>query len=246
MKTLKSNPLPFFLAFIFSFTQAFAQSLPRYSVGINAGAFIYHGDLTPWRTGSWKTPAFAWGLSGHRQFTSSFSARADLSFGKLRGNEARHLQPEYRQYRAFAFESRITELSLGAEWSPLNKGRKLAPYVWAGIGYSRMKIAKDFSRFRPEYFQGEPELAQNLLLDNQTALPRRVVVFPVGFGWKFAWSENVSLHAEAAHRFTRNDYLDGFSLSANPESKDAYTKYSVGIKRVLGNRSRFDCPPMRY
>ena len=113
---------------------------------MNAGAFIYIGDLSPWRTGSWKTPGFVLGFTGHRNFSSTLAARLDLNFGKLRGDEAKY-GPEWRKYRAFAFNSNVTEVILSAEWSPLGNMRKLAPYLFGGVGYAGMRITRDYSRF---------------------------------------------------------------------------------------------------
>lgn len=223
-----------------------AQFSSRYSIGINAGTFIYNGDLSPWRTGSWKTPAFVWGLTGHKHFTPTLSARLDVSFGKLRGDEAEYGRPEFRRHRAFAFKSSVTEIILGAEWSPLGKNRKLSPYLFGGIGYSGMKITRDYSRFEESYFVGEPSLKETLAMDAAASLPRGVVVFPVGFGLKYAMSRKFSLHGEAAHRFSRSDYIDGFSYAGNPEQKDSYTKYSIGLRYSIGNKDPYACPPMLY
>src|SRR6476661_5228371 len=88
---------------------AMAQEGPKYSIGVNAGSFIYIGDLSPWRTGSWETPGFVLGFTGHRNFSSTLAARLDLNFGKLRGDEAKY-GPEYRQHRAFSFHSNVTEV----------------------------------------------------------------------------------------------------------------------------------------
>ncbi|HEX8315696.1 MAG TPA: DUF6089 family protein [Flavisolibacter sp.] len=223
-----------------------AQFIPRYAVGINAGSFIYNGDLSPWKTGSWKTPGFAWGLNGLKYFTSTLSARLDISFGKLRGDEAEYGSPEFRRYRAFAFNSSVTEIVLGAEWSPAGRDRKLSPYLFGGIGYSGMKITRDYSRFNESYFVGEPSLKETLAQDAASSLPRGVAIFPVGLGLNYVLNRKLSLTGEAAHRFTRSDYVDGFSYAGNPDQKDSYTKYSVGIRYSIGNKDPYACPPMRY
>jgi hypothetical protein len=215
-------------------------------MGINAGAFIYNGDLSPWRTGSWKTPGFVWGLTGHRNISSTLAARLELNFGKLRGDEAEYGNPEYRRYRAFAFNSNVTEIVLAAEWSPLGHSRKLSPYAFGGIGYAGMRIRRDYSRFNEAYFVGEPSLKESLSQDADRDLPRGVAIFPVGLGLKFQLSNKFSLHGEAAHRITTSDQIDGFSQSGNPEQKDSYTKYSLGLRMSFGNNDPYACPPMRY
>src|SRR5829696_9102772 len=129
-----------FILLFFVLNSVNAQITSRYSVGINAGAFIYNGDLSPWRTGSWKTPGFVLGFTGHRNISSSLAARLELNFGKLRGDEAKY-GPEYRQHRAFSFNSNVTEIVIAAEWSPLGIYRKLSPYLFGGIGYAGMRIS---------------------------------------------------------------------------------------------------------
>ena len=222
------------------------QQTSRYSVGINLGTFIYNGDLNPSRTGSWKTPGFVWGLTGHRTLSSTIAARLELNFGKLRGDEARYSTPEYRQYRAFAFSSNVTEVVVAAEYSPLGNARRLSPYAFGGIGYTGMRITRDYSRFNAAYFINEPLLKEGLVQDIAVSPPTNVAVFPLGLGLKYAISRKFSLHGEAAHRFTRSDYIDGFSKSANPDFKDSYTKYSLGVRLSLGNTDPYACPKIRY
>lgn len=223
-----------------------AQFSSRYAVGLNAGVFIYNGDLSPTQTGSWKTPGFVWALNGLKHFTPTLSARLDVSFGKLRGDEAKYSSPEFRQYRAFAFNSQVTEITLGAEYSPLGRNRKLTPYLYGGIGYSGMRITRDYSRYNDVYFAGEPSLKEKLAEDAATSLPRGVFVLPVGLGVNYIINHRFALNSEAAFRYTRSDYIDGFSKAGNPDLKDSYTKISIGLRYSIGNKDPYACPPMRY
>ena len=223
-----------------------AQFSSRYSVGLNAGVFIYNGDLSPTQTGSWRTPGFVWALNGLKHFTPILSARLDLSFGKLRGDEAKYSSPEFRQYRAFAFNSQVTEITIGAEYSPLGRQRKLSPYLYGGVGYSGMRIARDYSRYNEAYFAGEPTLKEKLAEDAATSLPRGVAIFPVGLGLNYAINQKFSINTEAVYRYTRSDYIDGFSKAGNANLDDSYTKISIGLRYSIGNKDPYACPPMRY
>lgn len=247
MKMICVKPFAFTLAALTLFLfQAKAQITSPYSVGINAGAFIYNGDLTPWKTGSWKTPAFVLGLTGHRNFSPTLAARLDVSFGNLKGDEAKYVTPEYRQYRAFAFKTRVTEVALAAEWSPLGRTSKFYPYAFAGIGYSGLRVTRDYSRFKAEYFTNEPTLYENLQVDIAHSLPRGVIVFPAGLGLAYQVSPKISLHGEAAQRLTFSDYIDGFSKAGNPNQNDSYAKYSLGLRFAFGNKDPYACPTIRY
>jgi OmpA-OmpF porin, OOP family len=246
MKRIITNCIFLFLANVVCCQSLNAQQSSRYSIGINAGTFIYVGDLAPWRTGSWKTPGFVLGFTGHRNFSSTLAARLDLNFGKLRGDEAKY-GPEYRQYRAFAFNSNVTEVVLGAEWSPLGNLRKFAPYLFGGVGYASMKVTRDYSRFNEAYFIGEPSLKEALAKDAASSSAKGIAIFPLGLGLQYRLGDRWSLHGEAAHRFTGSDQIDGFSQSGNPDQKDSYTKYSIGVRLALGgDNDPYACPPMRY
>lgn len=245
---MKQRSITYFLAayVLLLDLNAQAQLHPKYSVGLNLGTFVYSGDLTPSAVGSWKTPGFVWGLTGHKHVSNTLSARLDLGFGKLRGDDAAYATPEYRQYRAFAFNSRVTEIVVGAEYSPLGITRKLSPYVFGGVGYAGMKIRRGYSRFNEAYFVNEPSLKTALAEDIAATPPRGIAIFPVGLGLRYGLSNKLALHAEAAHRLTMSDYVDGFSKSVNPNKVDSYTKYSIGIRLSFGATDPYACPPIRY
>jgi len=245
MRGKKTNCTLLTFAFFIISTNSEAQFTSKYSVGVNLGTFIYSGDLTPSRTGSWKTPGFAWGVTGLRHVTPTLSARLDLGFGRLRGDEARYSTPEFRQFRAFAFQSRITEAILAAEWNPVGREKKFSPYVFAGVGYAGMKISRDYSHFNADYFSGEPTLAEALAQDAKTSLPKGVGIIPVGAGFQYRLNHKFSIHAEGSYRITQNDFIDGFSYSGNPDLKDGYSKISVGVRYSIGSKSKYDCPIVR-
>lgn len=233
-------------ALIFTSLFCHAQTNSRYAIGINAGAFVYYGDLTPSIAGAWKSPGFAWGLNGLKHITPTLSARLDLGFGKLRADESKYSTPEYRQYRAFSFNSRVREVIISAEWSPLGRERLLSPYLFAGLGYASMEITRDFSRFNADYFSGEPGLKEMLAEDAARSLPSGIAIVPIGVGLKYALNNRFSLTAEAAQRLTRSDYIDGFSYSGNPDKKDQYSKVSIGLRYSIGNKDPYSCPTIKY
>src|ERR1044071_3408325 len=80
-------------------------NIPKFQIGINAGAFIYQGDLTPSSIGSYRTLPPALGLFASKFFSPSFALRGNLAFGGLRGNDAAYNEPDYRQHRNLNFRS---------------------------------------------------------------------------------------------------------------------------------------------
>src|SRR3989337_3176904 len=96
-------------------------NVAKFQFGISAGTFIYQGDLTPSSIGSYKTLRPAINIFAAKLFSSSFSLRANLAFGKLKGDDAKYDNPEYRQQRNFNFRSPVAEISGIAEWNILGR-----------------------------------------------------------------------------------------------------------------------------
>jgi hypothetical protein len=230
------------LTVLLSATGSFAQSIGgKYEIGVNAGTFIYQGDLTPSPVGSFRTPGFVVGINASRRLTGNLSARIDFSYGRLRGDDAAYAEPEFRQHRAFNFSTPVRELTLSLVHRPYIGQKKLSPYVFAGIGGSFVRINRDHSEFDAAYFALEG-ISAGIAQDMAKPLPRFIPVAPVGAGARYPLSQSISLHAEAAYRFMSTDYLDGFSLAANPDLKDHYYKFSVGVTYAIGVRNRYECP----
>ena len=195
--------------------------------------------------GSFKTPGAVLGFTASRHLSPVLSSRLDVNFGKLRGNDAAYKSPAYRQQRAFAFASPVTEVTASLVYDPLGRNKKIAPYLFAGAGLASLKINRDFSAFNAVYFASEPAVSEGLKTDAAHVLPRTIPVMPVGIGISYRLGESLSLQTEASYRIMSTDYLDGFSQSVNPALKDHYFKYSIGLQFALGGKSRYDCPAVK-
>lgn len=240
-KSTRKQPL-FSLVLLFISTFSFAQIESKYSIGVNLGMLVYQGDLTPTRMGSFKTPGFVLGVNGSRKLSPVLSARLDLNFGQLKGDDAAYKTPAYRQQRAFAFKSPVTEIIASAVYEPLGSEKKFSPYLFAGVGLASLAIQRDYSRFNAAYFETEPAIIQGLKEDSLHRLPRTIPILPVGVGLRYRLSEKLSLHSEASYRIMSTDYLDGYSQAVNPAFKDHYFKYSIGVSFSLDGKSKYDCP----
>ena len=86
-------------------------NVPKYQFGLNVGAIVYQGDLSPSPAGSFKTMKPAINLFASRILSPTLSLRANLTIGGLKGDEAKYNNPEYRQQRAFNFHSSLVEVS---------------------------------------------------------------------------------------------------------------------------------------
>jgi opacity protein-like surface antigen len=224
-------------------------NIPKFQFGAGIGTFVYMGDLTPSSLGSYKTLKPALNVFASKLFSPSFALRAGLTIGKLKGDDAKYDQPDYRQQRNFNFTSPVTEISGLAEWNILGRnysGRGFSPYLFGGIGYSFLKIRRDWSNLNLLYFGTESELVTGLTTDAQQSLPKGLLVFPVGAGARYYLSDKIGISAETSYRLMSTDYLDGFSQAANPAKNDHYHSYTIGVVYRLGKKNTLDCPVIGY
>jgi hypothetical protein len=226
--------------------------LSRYEVGIGGSGFVYQGDLTPSRLGSYRTLKPGLQVFVNKIIDPMFSLRTNISFGNLKGNDSEYAVPEYRRQRNFNFITPVLEISelLVADLLKNNFARqssRLSPYLFAGVGLSFLKIRRDWSRFNAEYFSTEASTIQGLAADVQHSLPKAIPVLPLGIGIRYSLSKRISLNAETSYRFTFTDYLDGFSKAADPSQRDSYQTHSIGIVyRFEKNSASWKCPVPKY
>src|SRR5688572_32965013 len=161
MKTLRA--ILILCLSMFAFLSANAQSnlIPKYEIGIHAGAFVYQGDLTPSALGQFNTMKPGFGISATRNINSLYGVRFQLLRGSLKGDDAKYENPEWRQQRNFNFKTPVTELSLHLVrniigLAPNEAGIiNFSPYVFAGLNYSFLKIKRDWSNFNYSHFAGQ-------------------------------------------------------------------------------------------
>lgn len=223
---------------------------PEYEFGVNLGFLLYQGDLTPEKSGSFKTQKIELGLHASRILGPFFSLRTNLAFGKLKGDDAKYSTPEFRQQRNFNFTSPVFEVSELLVWNVTGKNyadKGFSPYLFAGAGVSFLKIKRDWSNINTNYFPVElSEIWTGLAADSVHKLPRLIPVIPVGAGIKYFITPQWAVNAEASYRVDFSDYIDGFSEAANPTKKDHYSIYSVGLIYRTGKKSKLGCPVMKY
>lgn len=228
-----------------------AQSdLSKWQVGINGGVFVYQGDLTPSDLGSYKTLEPVFGGFVSRILNPSLLLRTNFAFGKLSGNDAKYNNPAYRQHRNYSFTTPVTEISELLVWNmKSNNGNELglrfSPYAFAGIGVNFLKIKRDYSNFEERYFAASTNIINGLAADINQRPPGAELVIPIGLGMEFYLTPKLSLTAETNIRYTFNDYLDGFSLGANPDNKDFYHSNTIGFLYRFGKGNNLGCPVIK-
>ena len=247
MRTLLIKSIAVVLIFLGKKEASGQSTIPKYEAGINLGTFIYQGDLTPQRLGSFKTSTLTLSIFGSRIINSSFSLRTNLALGKLKGDESKYASPAYRQQRNFYFKTPVVELSELAVWNIFGKNYEkqrsgFSPYLMAGAGLSYLKIKRDWSRLNENYFASDSAFFAGLNKDINHDLPQLIAVIPIGGGLRYSLSQRLSVSGEILYRFTFTDYLDGFSQSVNPKLNDHYYSATVGLIYRLGEKNNLNCP----
>jgi hypothetical protein len=224
-------------------------NVPKYEIGASVAAFLYQGDLTPSAAGSVRSLRPGINLHGSKIMSASFLLRTNLAITGLKGNDALYDDPEYRQHRNFKFKTPLFELSELVVWNPMGKNyddRGLSPYLFGGVGLSFLHIKRDWNNFDAAYFGEASELPALIAEDAAHKTPRVTPVIPVGFGLRYGLSTRLAINAETSYRFTRTDYLDGFSKAVNPAKGDNYSSVSVGAIYRIGKKNTLDCPKVRW
>src|SRR5258706_4632533 len=108
---MKQKIIPKALLVIAVYCIGIKTSAQQYEFGINPGFVVYQGDLTPEQFGAIKMQQFSIGLHADRVLDPSFSVRANLLIGNLKGDDSKYSNPEFRKQRNFYFTSPLAEIS---------------------------------------------------------------------------------------------------------------------------------------
>jgi len=239
-----------FIVFLSTSIKSNAQFYKDMSVGLNGGMYVYQGDLTPERLGSFRTMQPGFSLFAKKPINHFLAARLHITIARLKGDDSRYSEPEYRKQRNFYFTSSVKEFSGQLVWNVLGKNyedKGIQPYIFSGAGVSLIRTRKDYSRMDPTVFGDGSDVVAGLAVDNAHGTPRALFSVPVGVGAEYPISNRFSVNIETLYRFIFTDYLDGFSQSANPKLKDHYHSTSAGLIYKFGNRDKgIGCPVMKY
>ena len=194
---------------ILFFTAPFLVSAQKLQVTVFAGFCNYQGDLQDKRfTASQAHPAFGAGLL--YDITDHFSARANVNFGKISGNDKYN---DKNTARNLSFSSPVTDIHLGLEYSLFNLyERSLTPYIFAGISYFNFNPSTIDSSGRKVFLQPLGTEGQGFYQGRKKYNLNQFAI-PFGGGVKFALSENIRLAFEIGMRKTNTDYLDDISTT---------------------------------
>lgn len=223
----------------------------QYEMGINAGTFLYQGDLVRSRYGSFKAVGPVLQVWVRKPFSPYLSWRANLTIGSLQADESKFSTPSWKQLRNFSFHTPVTELSGVISYNLYGDNGKedyhvLTPYLMAGFGLSFLQVTRDWSRLDTTVFNNKTTTQIGLGIDTARRLPTVLPVIPLGAGVRWAITPRLSATAELLFRYTFTDYIDGFSYAADNRNRDNYYSLSLGLSWMLGGNG-IRCPkPAAY
>lgn len=204
--------------FIFS-SGTYAQQI---ELGAGLGGMLYKGDIAPHLNPRFYRPAG--NLFFRYNFTRSFSARAGVALGGIRGVDRVSRDP-FQQARNLSFRTQVSEATLDVEyffrdWKMIRRTKNWSPYVFGGVG---------LMAYSPKKEGGSS------------------IIYPLGVGVKYEIKRPWSIGFEFGTRFTRNDDLDGLAkapgasklLSGNPALSDSYTYTALTISYTF---YKITCP----
>ena len=204
-----------FIITVFSVLSVFAQKHTRSAeVGIFLGGSYYIGDLNPLiHFNAFTKPAG--GVVFRYNFNPRLSARANVLFGSIQGDDSYSPAPAQQQ-RNLNFKSPINELSAQLEFNFLdyeigNEKRKFTPYIFFGIGVFQFdphgQLNGDWVALQPLGTEGQG-------LDGGASNRKYKLIqpsIPFGIGIKTNLSKSIGLSLEWGMRKTFTDYLDDVS-----------------------------------
>ena len=202
------------------FSQRFEMEAGLFLGGANYGGDVVQPDLF-----TVKETKPAYGLFLRYPLNPQWGLRANMTTGKISGDDRNYQEPQWRQERAFHFKSSLTELALLVEWNPLEKrtfaanssyNRKVSPYLFGGVAGIFFTPEVDFSQSEVD------QLTSAIEADKSGNYTNAQITLPMGMGIKVNASDRLVFGIEGGVRPGFTDYLDGISQSGNPEDQDWY------------------------
>jgi hypothetical protein len=228
-----------------------AQFAPsKFEIGINLGTLVYQGDLAASALGYTSALKPAIGIWASKSLDDYFSLRVNITRGAIGADESTYTSPAWRKFRAFKFNSTVTEFSGMLVWDLFGKTyregfRRLSPYFLAGAGITVLNVHRNWSGFDAAYFGPKSTAVVGLGVDTLHHTPGIVPVLPLGAGIRYMLTNHIYLNAEAIYRLTPSDYIDGFKYAADPTKNDHYYGVTIGASYRFGS-DRNSCPKVKY
>lgn len=224
------------LALVFS-SCLWAQNFVE--VGPFIGIANYQGDLAQSDIEFRETQYSAGGFVEFH-YNRKLHLRAQAFLAKISGDDANGNQN--RMVRNWRFTADIMEASIQASILPFGKRRinkvglfnpQINPYITAGVGLA-FTIRKDLDVSESGINLGdlptgfpEPDDQDNFL------------VFPIGAGLRFDFTQWTTLAGEISWRYTNSDYLDGVAKNGKEAGPDWYLFFGISLSTYFGEQEDY-------
>lgn len=203
------------ILFLFASASAFSQSFYRYrfeepwSISAGIGPTQYFGELYSfWKYNEGIQPDWHANFAVNYIFGTHLKARLEGTYYKMSGSDPPSDPRAYRTPRNLHFRATNIEVAALIEyyWHPVkvnNITRHLwNPYIFAGVGMStnnpQAELNGTWMDLRPLQLENNP-------------YNDKIVVFPMGLGFKYKLNVYMDLRFEGNYRFTLTDYMDDIS-----------------------------------
>ena len=198
----------FVIVFILFIAPVFAYAQNLHLTAF-AGFSNYQGDLQDKRfTTNQAHPALGAGLQ--YGITEKFSARANITFGKISGDDKNNTKNSSRNLN---FTSAITDVQLGLEYDLFSLYEKsITPYVFAGLSYFNFNPYTKDTAGRTIFLQPLSTEGQGFYHGRKKYSLNQWAI-PFGGGVKFAVNDDIRLAFEIGMRKTNTDYIDDVSTT---------------------------------
>lgn len=211
----------------------FGQS--KSEIGLFLGASNHGTDVHSYGTDGvsfFKGTGLAYGLHYTYNFNHAFGLRLGYTGTKLEGDDTVIEDLVSHPLRGYTFTTPLHEVGLSLQWNFLNRKdslgnqviKKFSPYVLVGGALSFTNPEVDFSQ-TPKPTANATDLADVTKTNFQ---------LPFGLGFKYNFSDKMYLGLEARGMYPMGDYIDGISVSANPDNNDSYLFYGLNFGLKLG------------
>jgi opacity protein-like surface antigen len=227
------------LVLIFSAFLPFCSFAQHGEFGLQVGASVYQGDLTP--TQLWTSfgeTHVAYGAFYRQNLNDFFALKLGFMQGTISGDDAKS-RDAWRKERNLSFKSPVTEMALTAEFNimgyqPYNLSRPFSPYVFAGIALFRYNPKAELNG---EWYQLQPLGTEGQYLPDTDKSPYKLTQFsiPMGIGFKYALNDTWNIGLEIGSRMTFNDYLDDVSTTYVADA--VWLERGEEITAALANRT---------
>jgi hypothetical protein len=200
----------------------------EWSVGASVGLANYQGDLLKEDYALLQEAQLAYALHVQAHFSPAVSVRGGLLFTQLQGNDFKYPDRKDRGYR---FTTGITEVGFIGEWEPFGwQATAIRPGIWGAVSpYLSLGAGFAFTNPNPDFPNASTELNPRELQDVNAKYSKTKFIVPIGGGLKFPLADGWTIKADVAFRYPFSDYLDGISISANPDALDWYHVSTISL-----------------